>query len=388
LGIHIDTQLGLFLVPPAKKATVQGAASSLLSYGKSHRRWVSAKKIANICGLVISLSVALPLARTVTRSLYDVLATKVSWNSDVRLNKQAIRDLLFLRDLRSESCDKAIWKPSPTATLHTDASDFGWGAVWQDLVPAQGFFNQDQEHNLHITAKEMYAVLNALRQFSGKLDDVHTLKVITDNNAVKAVLNKGVSGSPVLMSIYRDILDLCLQKGLVLQAEYIHTSLNVKADQLSRVSPNADWSVSDEIFEEASNMFGMRTFDRFASPVSFRCDNFNTLIPHPHSQGDSMVQSWVGYKNWVCPPISLASRVIDKLLREQAEAVVVLPFWPSAPWYPVLMEMADCTRILSRQETRDHVIPHGPGPPDIWRNPRWQLMLVHLPSHRSKSGGW
>ena len=153
---------------------------------------------------MISVSVAFPQARTVTRSLYDALGEKASWKHDVRLDHQAVRDLQFLVDLPGENCCKAIWKPQTLATIHTDASDTGWGAVMNNLVPAQGFFDQGQQA-LHITAKELLAVLNAVKMFQQELQQI-AVRLVTDNMSVRAVINKGVSSSPVLMKIYRDIL--------------------------------------------------------------------------------------------------------------------------------------------------------------------------------------
>lgn len=381
LGIGIDTVRGLFLVPPHKQATLKAAAASLLRYASSHRRWVTAKKVQNICGLAISLSIAFPVARTVTRSLYDAITDMPSWKRDVQLSKQAIRDLQFLATVPEEFCDKAIWTPKPLVTIHTDASDTGWGAVLQDLVPAQGFFGRELVHQ-HITVKELRAVLEALQSFRSNLHG-KVIRIVTDNMTVKAIINSGVSRSPYLMPIYREILSLCLEQGVVLQAEYIPTALNVKADFLSRISPRSDWSVSDELFEFLQQLFGQRTFDRFASPSSARCKNYNSVIPHPDSSGDAFQQSWLGHENWICPPISLVSKVVDRLMHEGAEAVVVVPYWPSATWFPALISMADFVRPLSR-EAMEEIIAHGPGPPEILKNPRWRLMIVHVP-HRVRT---
>jgi hypothetical protein len=299
----------------------------------------------------------------------------------VRLDHQAVRDLQFLVDLPGENCCKAIWKPQALATIHTDASDTGWGAVMNNLVPAQGFFDQGQQA-LHITAKELLAVLNAVKMFQQELQQI-AVRLVTDNMSVRAVINKGVSSSPVLMKIYRDILTICLSKGILLQAEYIPTHQNVSADALSRVSPKGEGSISDKIFQQVELMFGKRTFDRFASPDTARCHQFNSIIPSSQSSGDALLQSWEGHRNWVCPPIALVPKVVEKLTLEGSEAVVVAPYWPSAPWFPMLMELSDSTRVLTRSETKNEVSPNTSTLPDIHKNLNWRLMLVHIP-HRER----
>ena len=382
LGIAIDTARGLFLIPPHKQATIKAAAMSLLRYSTSHRRWVSVKKLANLAGTVIATSIAFPLARTLTRSLYDVIATRVSWTRDVRLDKQAIRDLKFLRKLDPVFCDKAIWEPQPLARINTDASLSGWGAILDDLVPAQGFFSKG-EQALHITAKELNAVLFALQCFHNKLIN-KPVRIVTDNMSVMAVINKGVSHSRTMMSIYRKMLQFCLERGILLKAEYINTHHNTVADALSRISPFSDWSIPDELFAEMELMFGKRTCDRFASPTSTKCLKYNSIIPGDDSLGDAFLQStWINERNWICPPISLAARVIDRLYHEGSEALLVVPYWKSATWFPMLMEMADYHRVLTAQEMFQ-IVSHGPGPPEVHRNHHWRLIIVHIPEREQR----
>ena len=377
LGILIDTAQGHFVVPPTKLQTVRGAASSLLRYAKSHRRWVSKRKLAKLVGTVLSLTVAMPLARTVTRSLYDVMLSVDGWNSDVRLDKQAVRDLKFLQDLSDQYCNKPIWTPTPRVTVHTDASDTGWGAVVNNLIPAQGFFSVATLQH-HITAKELLAVLNALQQFHQHLVDQKVVRLVTDNMSVMAVINKGTSASPRLMRIYRRIVELCLRYDLSLQAEYIPTLLNVIADHFSRLDPSFEWSLPRRIYDEAEKLFGKRTCDRFASPQLTWCQNFCSLVPGDNSLGDAFNLPWRGEKNWICPPISLVARVVDRLATEGAEAVVIVPYWPSAVWFPTLRERSDYLRILDPDVMLD--ITWGtPTRPDITRNPRWRLLLAHVP---------
>jgi hypothetical protein len=377
LGVEIDTERGLFLVPDSKRNTIMAAARSIIKYAAAHRRWVHVRKLANLAGAVIALTVAMPVARTVTRSLYDVIATKSTWESDVRLTHQALRDLQFLAELPSQVCDKAIWRAEPLDSIHTDASDTGWGAVLNNLVPAQGFFNK-QEQAQHITAKELSAVLSALQQFNKQLQSQQTIKVITDNMSVRGVLNKGTSSSPQLMSIYRQILELCLEKGVLLQAEYIPTELNVKADFLSRINPAGEWSLPESVFKSAEQLFGRRSIDLFASPNNKQCNRFCSVVPGHGSLGDAFQQDWSQERSWICPPFALIGRVVERLMRQGGEAVVIVPYWTAAPWFPSLMQLSDYHQLLHRGHI-DNATHLESSQPELWRNPKWRLMLFHIP---------
>jgi len=376
LGVEIDTQRGLFLIPPRKVATLTGAAASILRYAKTHRGWVSKKKLANVCGMALSLRVALRNARTITRSLYDVMSTVSGWKGDVQLSQQAIDDLSFLQHLPPDSNGLAIWRPRPVAELITDASDIGWGAVSSDFVPARGFFDSVQR-GLHITSKELIAVLNAVKLLRPRVRE-EAIQLWTDNQAVKAVINKGTSASSNLMSIYRMILAQASERGVLLQAEYIPTEENTQADPLSRFKEPGDWGIHPSFVHDANMRFGRRTVDRFASGNNRVCHDFNSWFLEPGSRGDAFNESWIGERNWICPPFPLISRAVCKLADERAEAVVVVPYWPSAVWYPVLMELADVYRVLTKEETRDAIV-QPPHATEIIRNPHWRLMLVHVP---------
>lgn len=376
LGIEIDTVRGLFLVPLEKRNSIMGAAKSILSYASSHRRWVHVRKLANLAGSVISLSVALPVARTVTRSLYDAIATRASWSSDVRLCNQALKDLRFLAELPNEQCDKAIWRQRPLAEIATDASDTGWGAVLNDLVPAQGFFSALRQ-NWHITAKELSAVFYALQQYKDALPRNGLVRITTDNMSVKAVLNKCTSASPHLMAIYRKILEFCLERGLVLEAEYIPSAENKIPDFLSRINPAGEWSVARGVFRFAELAFGKRTIDLFAAFDNRQCERFCSLIPHCLSLGDAFDHDWSNERSWICPPFAMISRVVRQLMVQGGEACIIVPYWTAAPWFPTLSNMADYSLVLPDMERV--VVQNTAIRAEVFRNKRWKLALFHVP---------
>ena len=45
---------------------------------------------------------------------------------------------------------------------------------------------------------------------------------------------------------------------------------------------------------------------------------------------------WSGENNWWCPPISLIPRVIRHAQACGAKGSIVVPLWPSAPFWPML----------------------------------------------------
>ena len=89
--------------------------------------------------------------------------------------------------------------------------------------------------------------------------------------------------------------------------------------------------------------FGRCTVDRFADWESAQLPRFNSPYPCRGSEAvDAFTVSWEGERSWVNPPWRLISRICSKLQAEPgAAATLLVPVWPSQPWWPVLMQLAD-----------------------------------------------
>ena len=53
---------------------------------------------------------------------------------------------------------------------------------------------------------------------------------------------------------------------------------------------------------------------------------------------DSLAFSWVGETCWLVPPVSLVKNVIRHVCFCQCRGILVIPYWPSAPFWPFLVE--------------------------------------------------
>ena len=48
-------------------------------------------------------------------------------------------------------------------------------------------------------------------------------------------------------------------------------------------------------------------------------------------------QTWQGENCWVVPPVVLLSKVLRFMSLSRAQGTLVLPYWPSAPFWPLLV---------------------------------------------------
>ena len=78
-----------------------GILASALS--AANRRLVPARFLASFVGLAQSMYLAVPSARLYLRALHDVISSRWTWESRVRLSKQAVRDLRWWAALSQPS---------------------------------------------------------------------------------------------------------------------------------------------------------------------------------------------------------------------------------------------------------------------------------------------
>jgi len=223
---------------------------------------------------------------------------------------------------------RALW-PSTVGELTTDASPWGWGGHWGDLPPAAGFFTMAQR-NLHINVKEVCAVRFCLLAFGKQLADrLGVLRLRVDSRVAMHVVNSFTSRSATLMTELRKLHEVVQLLGVTLEASWLASVANAWADALSRQIDSDDWRLHPNYYTRLDEMYGIQTVDRFASALNTHCPRFNSLHHGPGTEAvDAFSVSWTGSdSSWVSPPFAQASRVVDKILAEGANATVLLPVW-------------------------------------------------------------
>ena len=118
---------------------------------------------------------------------------------------------------------------------------------------------------------------------------------------------------------------------------------------------------------------------------------------------DAMAQSWVGLHLYMCPPVPLAAKAILKLVSsEGASAVLVVPKWPLASFWPTLLP--DGSHFANRVENWIEFFPKYYSGPAVKSKmfrgvKKWATLAVYLsagipaplepcyrPSHCLKNG--
>ena len=130
-------------------------------------------------------------------------------------------------------------------TIATDAaSTFGYGLVFGP----QWTFGQWEPEVLtcHIMVLELYPIVLAVKLFSNSLCNKSVL-ILTDNEALVPIINKGTSKDSQIMKLIRIMVVQCLRDNILIRAQHIPGSENLRPDSLSRLQVKRFWCLSKGI---------------------------------------------------------------------------------------------------------------------------------------------
>ena len=81
------------------------------------------------------------------------------------------------------------------------------------------------------------------------------------------------------------------------------------------------------------------------STLNAKLSRFNSYFWNPGSEAvDAFWQNWCNDNNWLVPPVRLVNRVIRHVLYCKAKATLIVPYWASAPFWPLLFDRNMCYR--------------------------------------------
>ena len=236
---------------------------------------------------------------------------------------------------------KPITYPNPAVQIYTDASNSGWGAHFQGK-DVTGTWSVS-ESQLHINEKEMLAVLFGLTSLFPV--DIHhiTLRLNIDNTTVVHILkNMGSSHNLFLNDYARRIWLWAQSRHIWLLPVYVSSTDNL-ADRPSRqVFVDAEWQLNRGVFLNVlSHLDFAPTIDLFASSVNTQLPVYVSYQPDPNAHDiDAFSIDWGGLKFYAFPPFSCISRCLQKIKADKAHGILVVPNWPTQPFYPLLLKMS------------------------------------------------
>ena len=243
-----------------------------------------------------------------------------------------------------------IRRDNPELVMFTDASNEGWGAILGDITTG-GRWDKFEKTD-HINILELKAILLGLKSMC-KFNNKH-IRICTDNaTALAYVKNMGGTKSKGCNAVALNIWEWAEEHNCWLSITHIPGVENVVADLRSRVfKDHLDWSASAEIFETICKGFGKPSVDLFASRLNNKLLHYVSCEPDPNAcHTDAFTLSWSNMYVYCFPPFKLLPRVIRKIVDDGAKAVILAPYWPAQPWFPVLQYLAKDTLSFPKKMT-------------------------------------
>jgi hypothetical protein len=375
LGFVIDTTKMLLSVPTSKIRDLRREASRLI-----RRTTCSVRHLAAFIGKAQALTMAVFPARLMSRSLLAdknaALHHNQSWTAMIHLSQPALMELRWWYQQLQTWNGQSFLPTTPQHEVFTDASDSGWGIVWNNRT-WKGLWTP-HEAEYHINLKELLVIWKVLQlqPLQGS-----AVKVYCDNMTTIAYVNKfGGTRSTPLMDLSRRIWDFCLRTNTRIHLSYVPSAFNPADSPSRQLTRQLEWRIAPTYFRKLERKWGPHQVDMFAS-------NQNHLLPHyvswkwdPQALAtDAMSLHWQTLGNvYLCPPWNLLSAIVAKLQREPTSATLITPWWPSAIWFPTLQHLAQPRPL----KVPRHLVlpPVGQSVSVLSANPHWSLTAWRIKS--------
>ncbi|KYN22429.1 hypothetical protein ALC57_05173 [Trachymyrmex cornetzi] len=223
--------------------------------------------------------------------------------------------------------------------IFSDASLNGWGVAC-GTQRSHGWW-AIEERDLYINALELKAAFFGLKCFATNWRDVNILLRIDNTTAISYINRYGSVKFPHLSALAKDIWQWCETRNLFLFASYIPPADNFIADEESRrTDTDTEWSLSVLAFDVICQRFGHPEVDLFASTLNAKCECYLSWFPDPGTWAvDAFTIAWGDLPFYAFPPFILISRVLRKIVDDSAEGILVVPWWPSQPWFPLFQRL-------------------------------------------------
>lgn len=305
-------------------------------------KYCKLREFAKLLGLLTSACPAIQYSWLYTKQLerhkYLCLLKNPSYDQTIYLPDILKPDIVWW--IKHISQDVNPFKFNNFAKeIFSDASSTGWGG-YCDGEKCFGFW-KDNESDMHINTLELKAAFFALKSFAKDLYNCEVLLRIDNVTAISCINRMGSVQYSHLHEITKEIWQWCENKKLFIFASYINTKDNCEADSLSRKRfEDTEWELSDSAFDIIKQTFGTPHIDLFASRCNAKCLIYVTWKNDPDAWAiDAFTISWSNRFFYAFPPFALILKVLQKIIYDKAEGILVVPNWPTQPWFPMLNKL-------------------------------------------------
>ena len=346
LGFVMDLRNGIFQVPERRVQDLKQLTIRII--GKCFTVSARFPRLTRLTGSLVSMGLALgPFVRVWTRSIYSDICRADCWDKPFCMSQESQSKVLFWKD-NVDCSGYPIWSPSPKVEVlcYSDVSGLGLGGFavqFSYKVARSSWSGADSMKSSSF--REVKAIRHVLESYSEELRGKEVLHR-TDNKNAEIALSVG-SRKKELHQEAVAVYKLCRQWDIRLSVEWVSRDDNVEVDILSRFDDPNDYMLDPSCFRYIDEAWGPHTIDRFASVQTKQLERYCSRYRNPgYESVDTFTVTWSKENNWLFPPPYLIPRVLRHMSAGSEDGTLLVPPWPSAVWWPLLVEMTGSWRAF------------------------------------------
>lgn len=338
LGFEIDSAEMALKLPLSKRQKI-----SVLLDNISKKQKIPIRDFAKFLGVLTSACPAVDYGWVYTKQFerQKLLALQKSnddYDSTMELSPDLKHDFIWWKNNIMNTI-KPFRSGQFALEIFSDASLTGWGIFCKGET-SNGFWSLSESQN-HINYLELRAAFIGLQCFAQDLSNKEILLRIDNTTAISYINRMGGVQYEHLNAITREIWQWCEDRQIFVFASYIKSKDNVDADRESRCTNiDTEWELSSVAFHEITKAFGSPDIDLFASRLNAKCSKYISWKRDPNAFNiDAFTVDWKDYFFYCFPPFSLILKSLRKIIEDEASGIIVVPYWPSQPWYPLFLQL-------------------------------------------------
>ena len=395
LGFLVDTANFVFTLTPQKRRSFRHRVARILNANAAQRR-ITLRDLSSIVGTLTSLSLAyLQTADNLTDLKADLRMWTRRCSSDYKqpivLSEVAIRQLTIWRHLLADGpLSRPIRLDAPEIVIDTDACPQGWGAArrFPDSLVTLGHWTE-AEARFHNNWLELKGIVLGVPSLTPVDQGPLNIRVRSDNTTALAYVRHRVGRHRHFNELIRPLWSWAARHGHQIRGEFLPGVRNTIADGLSRTHLTfCEGRLDLRIFRLLTEQWFRPTLDLFASRTSRQTPRYVSRYPdHQAVATDAFSMDWTRLnKVYLNPPFALLGSVLRRLEESRMpDAILIVPLWPSAVWWPLIWPMiVDWPRILLPYVGMVQLEGSRQPPPA----PRWPLVALRLSGRPRLINSW
>ena len=152
----------------------------------------------------------------------------------------------------------------------------------------------------------------------------------------------------------------CYKNGNWITAVHLPGVDNTTADLESRsVHDNTEWKLNPVLFNKLCSSFGIPEIDLFASRLNAQVQKYCSWKPDPGAYAvDALAENLATWQFYAFPPFNLIGKVLQKIEIEQATGIIVVPYWPTQPWFSKFTQLCYDVPVILFSRQADPTLLH------------------------------